>query len=339
MDGKNIVTDLSQTADTESVDAAETETWSPSGRPMARRRMLECMAWAGTGLVWTLVGGVPTATMLSASARADDVAEDSKAFRFVQISDTHIGFNKDANPDVAGTAKAAIDLVNANAADAALVLHTGDVTHLSKPAEFDNAAEILKGIKISDLHVVPGEHDVLDDNRSTFLERYGQKSGGRGYYSFDHGGVHFVALVNVLDFASGGHGRLGQEQLEWLEADLKGQSASQPLVLFTHIPLWSLYPQWGWSTDDWPQAFDYVKRFGSVTVLNGHIHQVVQKVEGNVRYYSARSTAYPQPAAGQGAGAGPLKVPAEQLRTVLGVRSVEVMAQAGTLNISDRALA
>lgn len=307
--------------------------------PINRRRALACMGWAGTGLLWTMAGGVPVASLLSSGARAADASNPVGAFRFVQISDTHIGFAKEANPDAAGTTRAAIELVNAKAADAALVLHTGDITHLSKPAEFDAAAELLKGIRIAEFHTVPGEHDVLDEKQSAFLDRYGKPSGGKGWYSFDHGGVHFVALVNVMDFKPGGQGRLGDEQLAWLEGDLKGRSASQPLVLFTHIPLWSLYPEWGWSTEDWPRALDSVKRFGSVTALNGHIHQVVQKVEGTVRYYSARSTAYPQPAAGQGEGPGPLKVPAEQLRSVLGVRSVEVGDQMAPLAVADTSLA
>ncbi len=304
---------------------------------MTRRRALSCLAWGGSGLLWTVSGGVPVATLLSSSARAADMAVG--AFRFVQISDTHIGFNKDANPDVVGTTKAAIEAINASASDAALVLHTGDITHLSKPAEFDAAAEILKGIKISEFHTVPGEHDTLDEKQTAFFDRYGKPSGGKGYYSFDHAGVHFVALVNVLEFKPGGQGRLGPDQLAWLAADLKDRSASQPLVIFTHIPLWSLYPQWGWGTEDWPQAMESVKRFGSVTALNGHIHQVVQKVEGNVRYYSTRSTSYPQPAPGQGDGPGPLKVPADQLRAALGVRSVEIVSAAAPMAVTDKALA
>ena len=307
-------------------------------RGMTRRRALGCLAWGGSGLLWTMAGGVPVATVLGGAARAADAMAVS-AFSFVQISDTHIGFNKEANPDVVGTTKAAIELINTSAPDAALVLHTGDITHLSKPAEFAGAADLLKGLKPSEFHTVPGEHDVLDEKQTAFLERYGQASGGKGYYSFDHAGVHFVALVNVMEFKPGGQGRLGPDQLAWLDADLKGRPASQPMVIFTHIPLWSLYPQWGWSTEDWPQAMESVKRFGSVTVLNGHIHQVVQKVEGNVRYYSTRATSYPQPQAGHGEGPGPLKVPAEQLRSMLGARSVEIVSAAAPLAISDKALA
>lgn len=309
------------------------------GAGLTRRGALRCMAWGATGLLWTVTGGVPVATVLAGADPAEAATGTAGAFRFVQISDTHVGFAKEANPDAAATAKAAIDLINTSAPDAALVLHTGDVTHLSKPAEFDNAAELLKGLKPTELHIVPGEHDLLDPAQTLFLERYGNSSGGNGYYSFDHAGVHFIALVNVMEFKAGGRGRLGSVQLAWLEDDLRGRSASQPLVVFTHIPLWSLYEKWGWSTDDWPQALELVKRFGSVTVLNGHVHQIVKKVEGNVQYATARSTAYPQPAAGQGEGPGPLKVPMEQLRTVLGVRRVDVVASPTPPALTDTALA
>jgi len=296
------------------------------------------MGWAGTGLLWTLVGGVPTASVLTGvPSRAEAAAKG--AFRFVQISDTHFGFNKDANPDVAGTAQKAIGLVNGVASETALVVHTGDVTHLSKPAEFEAAGAALKTLKVTDFHVIPGEHDVLDEKQTMFFDHYGRGATGKGWTSFDHGGVHFVGLVNVMDFKPGGSGRLGPEQLEWLEKDLKGRSASQPLVILSHIPLWNAYAPWGWGTDDWPQAMEYVKRFGSVTALNGHIHQILQKVEGNVHYYSALSTAYPQPAPGQSAaGPGPLKVAADQLRSVLGVRSVAV-APHKAMSIEDTTLA
>jgi len=282
---------------------------------------------------------VPTATLLTGNAGRAQAAEPMGAFRFVQISDTHLGFNKEANPDTSGTTRSAIDLVNGVAAETALVVHTGDVTHLSKPAEFDSAAEMFKGLKVTDFHLIPGEHDVLDEKQTAFFDRYG-RGAGKGWYSFDHAGVHFVALINVMEFKPGGSGRLGPEQLEWLERDLKGRPASQPLVILSHIPLWTAYADWGWQTEDWPQAMQYVKRFGSVTALNGHIHQILQKVEGNVRYYSARSTAYPQPAPGEGTtGPGPLKVPADRLRSVLGVRSVAVVPKSEMISVEDTALA
>jgi 3',5'-cyclic AMP phosphodiesterase CpdA len=279
-----------------------------------------------------MAGGVPVASALGAG---NGKLGKAGAFSFVQISDTHIGFAKEANPDVMGTARTAVERINAQAPDAALVLHTGDVTHLSRASEFDAAAELLKGLKPTELHLVPGEHDVLDSAHTAFLDRYGAASRGKGYYSFDHQGVHFIALVNVMEFQAGGQGRLGPAQLDWLEDDLKGRSASQPIIIFTHIPLWSLYQAWGWSTEDWPQALSYLKRFGSVTVLNGHVHQVVQKIEGTVSHYSAASTAYPQPAPGHADGPGPLTVPAEQLRQVLGVRRIE----SHPLKVSDGSLA
>ena len=320
------------------MDPKTHSTTEPGG--LSRRGALACMGWAGTGLLWTLVGGVPTATLLTGNAGRAQAAESMGAFRFVQISDNHFGFAKDANPNAAATTQSAIDLVNGVAAETALVVHTGDLTHLSKPVEFDSAAQMFKGIKVTDFHIIPGEHDVLDEKQTAFFDRYGRGVSGKGWYSFDHAGVHFVALVNVMEFKPGGSGRLGPEQLEWLEKDLKGRSASQPIVILSHIPLWSAYAPWGWQTEDWPQAMDYVKRFGSVTALSGHIHQILQKVEGNVRYYSARSTAYPQPAPGQGAtGPGPLKVPADQLRSVLGVRSVAVVPRAEIMSVEDTSLA
>ena len=189
------------------------------------------------------------------------------------------------------------------------------------------------------MHTVPGEHDTSDATVSEYFSRFGKASNNKGYYSFDHAGVHFIALVNVLQFKPGGLGTLGADQLEWVEDDLKGRSASTPIVVFAHMPLWSVYEPWGWGTGDAPQLMAYLRRFGSVTVLNGHIHQIVQKVEGNVTFYTARSTAYPQPAAGVGEGPGPLKVPADQLAGVLGVRSVSLVRHPRSLAVADRTLA
>jgi 3',5'-cyclic-AMP phosphodiesterase len=311
----------------------------PANSGIDRRGMLKCMAWAGSGVVWTFAGGVPTATLLPNAAAAAPTRSAVKAFKFVQISDTHIGFSKAANKDVSSTLTEAIRHLNATAADAAFVIHTGDVTHLSKPAEFDTAAQLLKGLKQPDLHVVPGEHDVLDPGKSLFFERYGRGSEGRRWYSFDHDGVHFVALINVIDLQAGGLGRLGADQIEWLEDDLRGRSASQPIVVFAHMPLFALYPKWGWGTDDAGQAMEYLKRFGSVTVLNGHVHQIAQKVEGNLKFYTARSTAFPQPAPGAAPSPGPLKVEAERLRAMLGLRSIGVAEGSGAVAVTDTSLA
>ena len=284
-----------------------------------RRGLLKCMAWAGTGIVWSVVGGVPRGFNLTNAANA----APADGFTFVQISDSHIGFNKEANPDPKATLQAALDRIAKLPKPPALVIHTGDVSQLSKAEEFDTAAEIMKAVK-QETHYIPGEHDVIGDDGKQFFERFAKQATPARCYSFDHGGVHFVALTNVLTFEKSHAGGFGSDQLEWLEKDLKGRTASTPIVVLTHVPMWPLYPQWGWATEDAPQALAYLKRFGSVTVLNGHIHQVVQKVEGKVTYQTAMSTAFPAPKAGEGPGPAPLKVPAEQLRSVIGIREVAV---------------
>jgi Icc protein len=249
----------------------------------------------------------------------------------VQISDSHIGFNKDANPEPDATLKAALAQIGAMKSRPAFLIHTGDVSHLSKPSELDAAAEIMKTAGLETFYV-PGEHDTINDDGKAFFERFGRGQKTDGWYSFDQHGIHFVGLVNVLNLKAGGLGSLGSDQLEWLEADLKGKSASTPIVVLAHMPLWALYPEWGWGTDDAAQALTYLKRFGSVTVLNGHIHQVMQKVEGNVSFQTARSTAFPQPAPGNGPGPGSMKVPADQLKSVLGIRRIDFTGAKPTLN-------
>jgi hypothetical protein len=294
-----------------------------------RRQTLRCMLWAGTGVVWTVVAGVP-ASRLIGSARA---AEGS--FSFVQISDSHVGFAKPANPDARATLAAAIDKVLAIETKPAFMIHTGDIAHTAKPEEFDDAAQAIGRTRL-DVHYAPGEHDILDPaTRAAYLDRFGKGATGGGWYSFDHAGVHFVSLVNVVDLKKNGLGSLGAEQLEWLEGDLKGKSASTPIVVFAHIPLWMVAPEWGWGTEDSAQALGYLARFGSVTVLNGHIHQLMQKVEGAVTFHTARSTAFPQPAPGTAPAPGPKLVPAGELRKWLGVREVAYSATPTRLAVTD----
>jgi len=305
----------------------------PAAAGTSRRGLLKCMAWAGTCIVWSVAGGIPRGLSLIEAAQA----APSDSFSFVQISDSHIGFNKEANPDPNATLQAALDRIAKMPKPPAMVIHTGDVTHLSKPAEFDTAAQILKSVK-QDIHYVPGEHDVIGDDGKQFFERFAKEAKPGGWYSFDHGGVHFVALTNVLSFEKSHAGGLGSDQLEWLEKDLKGRTDSTPIVVFAHVPMWPVYPQWGWATEDAPQALSYLKRFGSVTMLNGHIHQVVQKVEGYVTFQTAMSTAFPQPKAGEAPSPGPLKVPADQLRSVLGIRQIDVTPAKG-IALSDITLA
>lgn len=294
-----------------------------------RRGLLKCMAWAGAGILWTISGGVPRSSLIGEAAAAEGLL-------FVQISDTHIGFNKPANPDTAGTMKAAVNRIAALSPRPAFLLHTGDITHLSKPEEFATAADIIKGAG-AEVHYVPGEHDWLDEGQG-FLQRYGQGTKGKGWYSFDSAGVHFIALINVANFKAGSLTSLGPDQLAWLKDDVSGLSASTPIVVFTHIPLWTVYRAWGWGTADSAEALASLSRFGSVTVLNGHIHQVLQKVEGNVTFHTARSTAYPQPAPGAAPSPGPLKVPADQLRSVLGIREVTYAEGTRPLAVVDTPL-
>jgi 3',5'-cyclic-AMP phosphodiesterase len=303
-----------------------------------RRGFLKCMAWAGTGALFVMNGGILRSYSLSDPSTLPGAASAGE-LSFIQISDSHMGFDKAANPDVVGTLQVAIERINAAPRRPEFLLHTGDISHLSKPSEFDTVEQMLKSANASQVFYVPGEHDVLGDDGKQYLERYGKGTKGGGWYSFDHKGVHFIGLVNVLNLKAGGLGTLGSEQLEWLEKDVKGLSASTPIVVFAHIPLWAVYPAWGWGTDDSAQALSYLKRFGSVTVLNGHIHQTMQKVEGNVTFHTATSTAFPQPHPGAAPSPGPMKVPAEQLRSLLGLTSLEYVPGKHSVAIIDSSLA
>ena len=317
---------------------SEEQPRAAGGDGIDRRNFLSCMAWAGTGLLWTMAGGVPTSKLFAAPAKGSAVHSKASAdFSFVQISDSHIGFNKAANQDVAGTLKLAIDKVNALPGSVDLMLHTGDISQSSKPAEFDTAQQIIGTARVGQTLYVPGEHDTAIDDGALYRERFGKGTQGNGWYSFDHKGVHFVGLNNSLQIDA--LGKLGDEQLSWLKADLALLPASTPVIVFAHIPLWMVYPNWGWGTQDGAEALSYLKRFGSVTVLNGHIHQVVQKVEGNVAFHTAMSTAFPQPAPGSAPSAGPMVVPAGKLQSVLGVTEVKFVAKHGHLAVIDSSLA
>ena len=300
---------------------------------LSRRKVLECMTWAGTGLLWTVSGGVPRTLGLIDEATAGE----ARGLTFLQISDSHVGFDKPANPNALGTLEEAVARITPCRSSRAFMIHTGDISHLSKVSEFDNADRIISQTRL-DVHYVPGEHDFLDEERKLYLERYGRGSKGAGWYSFDANGVHFIGLVNVVDLKAGGLGNLGGDQLEWLAADVKGRSASTPIVVFAHIPLWTVYPEWGWGTEDGGRALELLKGFGSVTVLNGHIHQVMQKVEGNVTFHTARSTAFPQPAPGTAPSPGPMKVADDKLRTLLGTATINFQQGKERLAIIDTPL-
>jgi 3',5'-cyclic AMP phosphodiesterase CpdA len=304
-----------------------------NGDGVSRRKALECMTWAGTGVLWTVAGGVPQSLGLIGEAKA----QAAGGLTFLQISDSHVGFHQPANPNALGTLEEAINKIKELPLKPSFMIHTGDITHLSKAAEFDDAARVISQAGL-DVHYVPGEHDFIDEEQKLYRERYGRDAKGAGWYSFDDRGVHFIGLVNVVDLKAGGLGNLGEEQLEWLGSDLKGRSASTPIVVFAHIPLWVVYPQWGWGTDDGARALGYLKRFGSVTVLNGHIHQIIQKVEGNVAFHTARSTAFLQPSPGEAPSPGPMKVADDKLRSVLGVAEVTFKVGQQRLAIVDTPL-
>jgi hypothetical protein len=311
----------------------------PSRHDPSRREALGCLAaWSGAAIIWTLTGGVPRA--LGATPANTVAAPDPYALTFVQISDTHIGFHKEANPDVVGSLRQAIMEINSLSVKPAFVLHTGDVSHLSKPEEFSQARDILTELRVDRIHTVPGEHDALDDGVAGYLKFFDHDGQGRAWYSFDQGGVHFVALNNVLNFKMGRLAAIGDEQLAWLGHDLAGVSHSTPVVVMAHMPLWTIYEPWGWGTADAGAAMALLRPFGSVTVLNGHIHQVLQKVEGNVALHTARSLAYPLPTPGQaGFGEpGPLKVPAGELGKMLGTRQITVIKGSQELAMIDTPL-
>jgi 3',5'-cyclic AMP phosphodiesterase CpdA len=299
----------------------------------SRRQVLKCMTWAGAGVLWTIGGGVPRSLGIIGEAQAASAG----GLTFLQISDSHIGFDKPANPNASGTLGEAIAKVKALPTKPAFMIHTGDITHLSKPKEFDDADQII-GTSGLPVHYVPGEHDIIDEEVKLYKDRYGKNAKGTGWYSFDQDGVHFVGLVNVMNLKAGGLGALGDEQLAWLADDLKGKSASTPIVVFAHIPLWVVYEQWGWGTEDGGRALELLKKFGSVTVLNGHIHQVMQKVEGNVTFHTARSTAFPQPAPGTAPSPGPMKVEDAKLRGLLGIASINFKQGDQRLAIIDSPL-
>jgi 3',5'-cyclic AMP phosphodiesterase CpdA len=289
------------------------------------------MTWAGSAMVWTVSGGIPRSHLIGQAEAAET------GLTFAQVSDSHLGFNRPVNPDVTGTFQEALGQATSTADKPAFLIHTGDITHLSTAEQFDTAAQLLGATKLQ-VYTVPGEHDILEDDRKSYLNHYGKGTQGDGWYSFNTQGVHFIGLVNVVNLQGNGLGDLGQAQLEWLEKDVKGLPASTPIVVFAHVPLWVVYQDWGWGTKDGGQALTYLKRFGSVTVLNGHIHQVMQKVEGHVAFHTARSTAFPQGVPGVAKGPGPASVPPGELKNFLGTARISLVSTSSPLAIVDTPL-
>ena len=300
---------------------------------MNREAFLECMAWCGTGVVYGLTGSGMVGRALADTTNG---AMPPATRTFVQISDTHIGFNGKANQDVISTFAQAIDKINALSMPPEFVIHTGDLTHLSKPEQFDTVKQMLCTIKAGAFYAVPGEHDVINDGGTAFFKMFGQPSGNR-WFSFDAAGVHALALTNVVDITKGGI--LGRDQLEWARMDLAKQKADTPIVVMAHIPLYAVYPDWGWTTDDQMELLDQLRRFDTVTVLNGHIHQVLSKVDGKITFYTAASTAFPQPKPGAAPNPGPMTVPAGELGKLLGIRTVSLQGGSHQIAVADESLA
>ena len=287
-------------------------------KTMSRRQLIRHTAWFGAAVGFAVVGGEVISHI--AGAEAADRAHARPTLRFAQVSDSHIGFTGAPNPDVAGTFGHAIDQVNSLGYTPDFVIHTGDLTHLSTPDQFDRVKQMLSGLRTPHVFTVPGEHDSVDDAGQKYRSVFGAGTRGDGWYSFDIAGVHVIALVNTLNLKKLGH--LGTDQLAFVEKDVAGLSSDTPIIVFSHIPLFAMYPDWGWGTDDATQALSYLRRFASVTCLNGHVHQLFSKTDGNVTFYSGTTTAYPLPHPGDGPAPKPITLPAGKLHDALGIREV-----------------
>ena len=300
---------------------------------MTRRQLMRHSAWFGAAVVLTVAGG----EVISHVAGSAGAAQPAKpAMRFAQISDSHIGFKGLANTNVTDTFNHAIGQINGLDYTPDFVIHTGDLTHMATPDQFDQVKHMLGELNTPHVFTVPGEHDSTDDAGQKYRQAFGAGTRGDGWYSFDIAGVHIIGLVNTLNMQKLGH--LGADQLEFVEKDVAGLSSDTPIIVFSHIPLFAMYPDWGWGTDDATQALSYLKRFSSVTCLNGHVHQLFSKTEGNVTFYSATTTAYPLPAPGQGPAPKPVTLPAGKLRDALGIREVSYTKGQQSLALKDQKL-
>jgi len=288
----------------------------PNG--MTRRQLMRHSAWFGAAVVLTVAGGEVISHIAGAASNAPMAKRPD--LRFVQLSDSHIGFKGTANPDVTGAFSRAINQINHLDDAPDFVIHTGDLTHLATPEQFDQTGQMLTGLRTPHVFTVPGEHDSVDDGGQKYRQAFGAGTRGDGWYSFDIAGVHVIGLVNSLHMTKLGH--LGVDQLEFIRKDVAPLSSDTPVIVFSHIPLFAMYPDWGWGTDDAAQALSYLQRFSSVTCLNGHVHQLFSKTEGNVTFHSATTTAYPLPHPGDGTAPKPLTLPAGQLADALGIREV-----------------
>jgi len=303
---------------------------------MTRRQMMRHSAWFGAAVVLTVAGGEVISHVADSAGTAHSAQVARPTLRFAQISDSHIGFTGSANADVAGTFTEAIHQVNSLGYTPDFVIHTGDLTHLATPEQFDQVKQMMTGLSTPHIFTVPGEHDSIDDGGQKYRQAFGAGTRGDGWYSFDTAGVHVIALVNTLNMTKLGH--LGTDQLEFIEKDVAPLSTDTPIIVFSHIPLFAMYPDWGWGTDDATQALSYLRRFSSVTCLNGHVHQLFTKTEGNITFHSATTTAYPLPHPGEGPAPKPVTLPAGRLHDALGIREVSYIKGQQALALKEQTL-
>jgi 3',5'-cyclic AMP phosphodiesterase CpdA len=301
---------------------------------MSRRQLMRHSAWFGAAVGFAVVGGEVISHLGAPASAAHNPAKPT--LRFAQVSDSHLGFTGAPNPNVTDTFGTAIDHINNLGYTPDFVIHTGDITHLATPEQFDQAKQMMTGLKTPHVFTVPGEHDAIDDGGQHYRNAFGGGSRGDGWYSFDTAGVHVIALVNTLNLKKLGH--LGNEQLDFVQKDVAGLSNDTPIIVFSHIPLFAMYPDWGWGTDDAAQVLSYLRRFSSVTCLNGHVHQLFSKTEGNVTFYSGTTTAYPLPHPGEGPAPKPVTLPAGKLRDALGIREVGYTPGQTALALKERPL-
>ncbi len=301
---------------------------------MTRRQLIRHSAWFGAAVGFAVVGGEVISHV--AGTAAAERARDRPTLRFAQVSDSHIGFSGPPNPDVAGTFGRAIDEVNNLGYTTDFVIHTGDLTHLSSPEQFDRVKQMMSKLRTPHVFTVPGEHDSVDDAGQYYRSVFGAGTSGDGWYSFDIAGVHVIALVNTLNLKKLGH--LGTDQLAFVERDVAGLSNDTPIIVFSHIPLFAMYPDWGWGTDDAARTLSHLSRVSSITCLNGHVHQLFSKTEGNVTFYSGTTTAYPLPHPGDGPAPKPVTLPAGKLRDVLGIREVNYTKGQAALALKETTL-
>lgn len=274
------------------------------------------------------LGGVVFASGLGGGARAAGVQQD---FHFIQLTDTHWGFKGDkANPDAGGTLQKAVTRVNALSKQPDFIIFTGDLTHTTDDVELRRKRmtefrDIVKELKVKDVKFIPGEHDASLDNGAVYKTFFGET-----HYTFDHKGVHFVALDNVSD----PKGNLGDAQIAWLAADLKKHDKAQPIVVLAHRPLFDLAPDWEWATPDAAKAVELLMPYQNVTVFYGHIHQEHHHKTAHIAHHAATSLIFPQVAPGSQPKREPVWWDAAHPYKGLGFRDVGI-AKAGTLAITE----